>query len=596
MAISPSTDSSGVIKLSILSNGEPIPDTIQIISVEVSKTVNKIPVAKIVLLDGDMPDGDFPASDGAIFVPGAEIQINAGYGSEEASIFTGVVVKHGIKITGDNDARLCIECRHAAVALTIGRKNGNHLESADSDVITALIGACAGLSADVDATTTQYKELVQYYCTDWDFILSRAEANGLLVIAGDDAIAVKAPATDGAAVLTVTYGIDLMSFQAEIDARTQLTQVSGTVWDPATQAIVEQQSGPATLNEQGDLDAATLAQVIGLASLRLQAAVPLENAALKAWTDARQLKAGLARIRGSMSFQGSALAVPGSLIELKGVGARFSGNVFVSAVEHQIVAGNWITRVEFGMAPEWFSDRNGSMTESASGLTPGVTGLQIGVVMKLDEDPDGQNKIQVAIPVLQAETEGVWARLAGFYASDSVGSFFIPEIGDEVVVGYFNNDPSHPVVLGSLYSSMRAPPYALTAENYTKAIVTKGLLKIEFDDEKKVITVLTPANNTIVMSDDAKSICLQDENGNKIEMTTSGILLDSPFDIALKAKGNITLDATGNIESTAQMDIKNGGLNINSEAKVSLVAKGSASAELSASGQVTVKGAMVMIN
>jgi uncharacterized protein involved in type VI secretion and phage assembly len=232
----------------------------------------------------------------------------------------------------------------------------------------------------------------------------------------------------------------------------------------------------------------------------------------------------------------------------------------------------------------------------ASGLLPGIEGLHIGVVKKLDEDPEGQNKVQVSVPVLQAETEGVWARLANFYASEGIGAFFVPEIGDEVLLGYLNNDPSHPVVLGSLYSSKRKPPYDLTADNFTKAIVTKSELKLEFDDEKKIITVITPSNNKIVISDDDKKIVMQDQNDNKVELSPDGIVLDSPKDISITAKGKISIDAVGEIAVSSKADVKIEGLNIDNNANVGFVAKGSASAELSASGQTTVKGAMVMIN
>jgi uncharacterized protein involved in type VI secretion and phage assembly len=248
------------------------------------------------------------------------------------------------------------------------------------------------------------------------------------------------------------------------------------------------------------------------------------------------------------------------------------------------------------MSPNWFTEMNNIAAPPASGVTAGVSGLQIGVVMKLDADPEAQYKVQVSVPVMQAETDGVWARLANFYGSNSFGAFFIPEIGDEVILGYFNDDPSHPVILGSLYSSKNKAPYELTADNFTKAIVTKSKLKIEFDDDKKVITVVTPAKNTIVISDDGKSILLQDQTNNKVELNTSGITLDSPKDISITAKGKITLDATSNIEMTSKMDIKQSGLNINSEAKVGFVGKGSATAEVSASGTTTIKGAMVMIN
>ena len=214
----------------------------------------------------------------------------------------------------------------------------------------------------------------------------------------------------------------------------------------------------------------------------------------------------------------------------------------------------------------------------------------------MDADPDGQYKIQLSIPILQSETDGVWARLASFYGSSAVGAFFVPEIGDEVVLGYFNNDPSYPVILGSLYSSKLKPAYEFTADNFIKAVVTRSKLKLEFDDEKKVITVTTPGNNKIVISDDQKSILLQDQNSNKIELSSSGIVIDSPKDIKISAKGKVTIDAVGNIESTAKADIKNQGLNINHQANIGFSAKGNATAELSASGQTTVKDAIVMIN
>jgi Rhs element Vgr protein len=359
---------------------------------------------------------------------------------------------------------------------------------------------------------------------------------------------------------------------------------------------VVEQAAPQTLNTQGDLASADLSSVLNLSSFTLQTAAPLEKTALQEWAKGQQLKAGLSRIRGRMKFQGSAKAKIGAQIELDGVGNRFNGNVFVSSVNHELAQGNWITEVDFGMSFDWFAEQRDLVAAPAAGLLPGVDGLQIGVVKKLDADPEGQYKIQVSTPLMQAETDGVWARLANFYASNAFGAFFIPEIGDEVVLGYLNNDPSSPIVLGSLYSSKLKPPYELTADNFTKAVVTKSKLKIEFDDDKKIITITTPGNNKIVLSDDGKSILLQDQNSNKVQLSDSGIVLDSPKDISITAKGKITLDAVGEIGVTSKADVKIAGLNINNSANVGFVAKGNASAELSASGQTTVKGAMVMIN
>ena len=597
MADSPEKNTNGVLMLTVSADGVKLDDTIGIVSVEISKTINKIPTARIVVEDGDMSTMDFPLSDGGTFKPGTEIKIGAGYDQGEETIFQGIIVKHGVKINGDNYARLIVECQDKAVAMTVGRNNANYVDSKDSDIISKLIGGHSGLSSDVASTTTTHKELVQYYCTDWDFLLSRAEMNGFLVIVEDGKVSVKAPEVSQSSVLSVTYGQDLMEFDAAIDARSQLASVKATAWDPKKQAVVEsKEAKPKTLNSQGDLDSAELARVLQLGSFRLQTPAPIEKTEADSWAEAQQVKSGLARIQGRMKFQGSAKAKAGTLVELAGVGNRFNGNVFVSAVSHDLSNGNWTTEVEFGLSANWFAEGRDLAAPPASGMLPGAEGLQVGVVMKLDEDPSSENKIQVKVPILQAETEGVWARLASFYGSDGIGAFFVPEIGDEVVLGYFNSDPSHPVVLGSLYSSKRKPPYELTADNFIKAIVTNSELKVEFDDDKKIITILTPGKNQIVISDDAKSIVLQDQNDNKVELGPDGIVLDSPKDIKITAKGKITIDAMGEVGITSKADVKLEGMNVSNTAKVGFTAKGNATAEISASGQTTVKGAMVMIN
>jgi len=596
MADSPNLSGGGVIKLSLFSDGAAIDEDIPVVSVNVIKAVNKVPFARIVLLDGDMPEQDFPVSNSDQFKPGKEIKINAGYDDEEETIFEGIVVRHGIKVSGDNYSRLVIECRDKAAAMTVGRKNANYIDSKDSDVITKLISDNS-LTATVTATTTEHKELVQYYCTDWDFMLSRAEVNGMVVCVEAGEVTVGPPLGDEAATLVVTYGEDMMEFSADLDSRSQLTSVESVAWDPATQAVVVAEESNVTVGESGNITSDDLAKVLGLDKFCLQSPAPQETGALTDWAKGQQLKAALARIRGRMKFQGSSLAEVGGMIELAGVGERFNGTVYVSSVEHEIANGQWSTRVDFGMSDSWFAEQRDLIAPPASGLLPGVDGLQIGVVMKLDEDPAGESRIQVSLPVMQAETEGVWARLASFHASEGIGAFFIPEVGDEVIIGYLNNDPSHPIVLGSLYSSKRAMPYELTADNYIKGLVTKEELKIEFDDENKVITIVTPGNNTVVLSDDGKSILLQDQNDNKVELSDSGIVLDSPKDITVSAQGKIAMTAVGNIElSSSGGDVTEEGLNITHTAQVGFTAEGNATAEVSASGQTTIKGAMVMIN
>lgn len=597
MPASPLDGSVGVLRLELSADGERLDDTAQVISVRVQRGVNSVPSARIELVDGDMPQGTFPLSDAAHFKPGVVLAVKAGYGDAEPQLlFEGIVVRHGLQVRGDNDARLIVECRDKAVRMTVGRRNAHYIDQTDGDVITALADAHA-MGIDVDATQPSHRELAQHYCSDWDFMLSRAEANGLLVVATDGQLAVKAPQADGAADLLVGYGNDLIEFQADIDARGQYATAQAFSWDMKTQAALQgTESRPASLPVHGDIDSATLAEVVGLDTYRLQSGAPQTAATLTQWAKALQLKAGLARLRGHMRFQGSAKARVGGLIELKGVGTRFSGNVFVTGLVHEIEDGNWITEAQFGLAPDWFVERTDVVAPPGAGLLPGVHGLQVGVVLKLDGDPSGEPRVQVGVPVLQARTEGIWARLMQFHGSNGFGAFFLPEVGDEVVLGYFADDPSHPVVLGSLYSSKRATPYALEAKNDIKAIVTRCKSRIEFQETDKIITVTTPGKNKIVLSDKDKSIVLEDQNGNKVELAPGGITLDSPQDILINAKGTITLKAVRDITVSSVADVKTDGLNVSNAAKVGFKASGNASAELSAAGQTVVRGAMVMIN
>lgn len=596
MAPSPIAGSGGVLSLTISCDGAPLADIVQIISIEIDHSSNRIPTATIVVADGDMPNGAFPVADQGTFKPGTVVAISAGYDQSNQTLFSGVVVRHSVKITGDNYARLVIECRDQALAMTVARKNANFVDQTDHDIIAALIAAYPALSASVASTSVTHKELVQYYVSDWDYMLARADANGLLVNVEGGKVSVAAPDASTAPVLTLTYGSDLIAFEAELDAREQVSSVTATSWDLATLAVVEQSAMPQTLTGQGDIAANALADVLGAGDLRMQTAAPLDSAALSAWTKAQQTRAALARIRGRMTFQGSALAKPGAVLTLAGVGDHFNGNVIASGVLHRLLDGNWTTEVEFGLPATAFTEQHQLQAPLASGLTAGIAGLHVGLVMKLDADPEGHYKIQVSVPVMKAATAGVWARLSTFYGSAGFGAFVIPEIGDEVILGFFNNDPSCPVILGSLYSSKHVPPYEPSAENNVKALVTRSKLKMEFDDDKKVITLITPGANKVVISDDAKSILLQDQNGNKVELGPDGIVLDSPKDITIKAGGKVVITATQNVEATAQADVKLNGLNIDQQASVGLTAKGGATAELSASGQTTVKGALVMIN
>lgn len=591
MADSPSVNKDRVLSCSVYCGGSKLKNAFSLVSANVRLELNRIGKATLKFNAGNMDKQTFDESDDSLFKPGNAIRLDAGGIDKEETLFEGIII--GLRILAGKDFRsyMVVECRDNAYPATQGRKNRIFEKKKDGDIIKEVLSSYG--SVDVDATSYQHPTLVQYYCSDWDFALSRADANGLFVLTDNGKIKVKKPDVNASPVHTVTFGTDITAFDLELSSDDQFTQYEAVSWSPKEQKVVKVTASAPSLNKQGDLQPKNIASGD---SLLLQTDAPTDEKALKQWADSLALKAGLARYQGSVSFYGSAKVKPGCIIELKGLGKRFNGNLFVGSVTHTIENNEWTTEAGAGVSPLCITDEADVVSPSASGFLPGLQGLHTAVVKKLDGDPLKEQRIQVELPWMDGKSKLLWARLSTMYATNGKGTFFLPEPGDEVLVGFMNQDPTHPVILGSLYGEKHKPPYEYEAKNNTKAIVTREKMRIEFDEEKKIITVSTPGKNTVEISDDGKHIRLTDQHKNEIKMDSGGISLTSAKDITLKAKGNITMDATMKLSGTAKQDVSLEGMNVKVQAKIGATVKGNATAELSASGQTTVKGAMVMIN
>ena len=260
MPDSPSLNVEGPVEVEITSEGTKIPDSYEVMAVRTRAQTNRIPEAVIVLADGDVATSEFPATDSDNFKPGKAIKIKAGYGSGATEeIFSGVVT--GVRLRVNlGETRLEVTCRDKFFKTTMGRKSAIFLKKKDSDVISTLASA-AGVSATVTATTEEWPELVQSRVTDWDFILMRAEANGLVVNVADGKADVKAPLETTAAPIKVTYGEDLYNIDVETDVRDQFATYKAEAWDPATQAAVSGEGTVTSTKSLGDLSSKDLSAV-----------------------------------------------------------------------------------------------------------------------------------------------------------------------------------------------------------------------------------------------------------------------------------------------------------------------------------------------
>lgn len=598
-APSPVTSAGSLVTFTVKVDGKAIDSSFEVAGIRTWAEVNRVPRARLTIHDGSPADQTFAISEGKTFVPGNDLEILAGYGSKEASVFKGVIVKQALEVDTSNAPALVVDVFDQSLAMTLERKNAVFEDKTDSQVIEQLIAANKGLSKSVTSTKVKHQRLVQYYASDWDMMLTRAEANSMVVTVAAAKVTVAQPDTSQQPVLTVAFGDSILELQTELDAASQFDPkaIKSFSWDSATQKLLEAAPGSVKVTEPGNLSSATLAKVFGVKRYLQQSAAELDKGALGAWSSGELLKSKLAKVRGMVKFKGSSKVALGKVIELAGLGGRFNGKVWVSGVEHLLCRGSWITTVNFGLSPQWFSATAKNIASpDASGLLPPVKGLQTGIVKQIHGDPNGEFRVLVTLPILQAGSKGVWARLGTFYGSNKVGEFFYPETGDEVVVAFMNDDPRYPVIVGSLYSKKRPPPYTPDKKNSKKAIVTRSKLEISFDETDKIIIVKTPGKHTIKLDDKSGAISITDSNKNQISLSKGGVTIDSASNMKLKAKGNITIDAGGNLVAKAKANVNLDGLQVNAKAKAKFAAQGAAAAELKSTGILTIRGSLVKIN
>lgn len=579
MPVEPSTHiipSGEVVSFTILVENQEINSAYQIMSIAIIKEFNRIAHAEIKLLDGSSAAQDFEISNSDDFIVGKNVEIKVGYHGENTSLFKGVIIRHGIKIIENEGSCLNITLKNKAYKSTLVRNNNVFSHAADSDIIREIISRY-GLDNEVEATDVRHESLMQFNCADWDFINMRAEANAQLVYTADDKIIVKKPDLSAATMLTLQYGATMLEFEADLDGRTSYSNYKASSWNFQEQELkaVEQASDTNEL-AQGNLTAADVARTLGQEQFNININTSLSDEnEINKLTDSFVQKNNLSRINGRVKSFGIPGVQPGDIIELRGVGARFNGRAFVTGVYHAVDGGLWHTDIQFGLNGSTFAEKYDNIVErQANGMLPAVNGLQTAKVERLEGDPLGEDRILIFLPVFPEGENTFWARIATLDAGNRRGTFFRPEIGDEVVVGFIDDNPNNAVILGMMNSSALPAPITARDANNTKGIYTREGMKLEFDDDKKSVRIESPQGNKVNLSEQEQGIVVEDQNGNKITMDTGGIKLEDLH------SNKVTLDSNG-----LKMQNSAGG-------EVSLTASG---IKIMSPGTVEIQGAQLQI-
>jgi uncharacterized protein involved in type VI secretion and phage assembly len=194
-------------------------------------------------------------------------------------------------------------------------------------------------------------------------------------------------------------------------------------------------------------------------------------------------------------------------------------------------------------------------------LSRGFGGRFYGVYVALVTDiadPDGQGRVKVRLP-WSPDSDGsayeAWARLATLMAGNNRGTWFIPDVNDEVLITFEAGDVRRPYVIGALWNGQDAPPESMdgAGNNYLKTIRSRNGVRITLDDSdgQETLTLETPAGQTAIFQDGPGSIELRDSNGNSVKLEAAGI--------TVTASAKVTINAS-TVEVSAGMVTVNAGM------------------------------------
>jgi Rhs element Vgr protein len=551
-----------------------------VLRIDVHEEVGKLARATLLVRNWDDERNAVRHSDEDTYRPGRAVEIQVGHGSDVKTVFQGVVTELSGTFASNRQPTLLVSCRCKGTLLAGGRRTRLVEDGTDGDLAGAIAGDY-GLSP-VSEDGARQPFVLQAARTDWDTLAERARTLGFALYVRGDELVFRPPDFGAEPTATLEWNATLLELELHEDLNGRTKTATAASWSPEALEAADAEVGAGearppvgsrpTVGAALD-DAAWPEREDRLAhpgfvaddELAAQAHAAADREALAAY-HGRGRSVGLPQLRMDAT------------IELQGVGTRFGGRHYVSAVRHTLDARGYQTEFQLGVPPALRPRPEACCDERAQ--------VAIGIVEDI-EDPNGWGRVRIALPWLSADSPSLWARLALPAAGDKRGFFFIPEVGDEVVVGFLGGDVRYPVVLGSLWNGQDAPPKSVDAKNDVRSLVSRAGHEVTFDDGDSAPQVLvkTAAGQTVTLDDTSGSekVELADKGGSKVTLDSKGITLEA------KSGGNVTIKASGGKVSLdcTQLEAKTTG-----PAKL----QSSAALDIQAAATLGITGALVKIN
>ena len=536
-------------------------------------------------------DPDRIALDKGRLTIGAKVRLGVRGGDDSATtwLLTGEITALEVEL----DARgswTIVRGYDAIHRLQRGRRVAAYRKQTAGDIVRKVAGQAGVPVGSVDGGPTVLAEVIQANVSDWEFLSQLAHDVGLELTTSEGRIGLRKPAQASSGTpIVLTLGENLIRFRAGVTAAEHVKEVQVRVWDPKTKnVLVGKHSAASTGSTSIGMGPQQTVSSFGDRTLTVTDApyaTDQGHVNALAASMAEQVAGAFAELEGVV--RGDPKLTSGSVIELKGVGKPFEGKYVVTSSRH-VYDGEegfqtWIT-VSGGQDRTLLG-----LVARGAGSAGAIPGLVPAIVTNT-KDPDKLGRVKLKLPWLDDTLETDWARTLQLGGKGG-GGLIVPEVDDEVLVGFEQGRIERPFVLGGLYNGKDKPGGGESVDGSSGSISRRALAS-RSGNRVEILDAPNGDNGVRMSTGDDKFLIFLDKKNTKITVTSGGkVEIAGDSDITITAKGNATLEAKGNLTLKATGNIKaeaTGNLELSATANASL--KGTAKAEVSSTGQTSISG------
>lgn len=531
-------------------NGRPLPPELyaRLLLARVEESV-QLPDAFEVRFE----DAHFALFDAATFTLGDRVVIAMRAEGDPVQITAGEVTGVALEQGAAGRHELVVSGFDVAHRLAQAPKRRSFQRMSDAD-IARLVAQEYSLEPDVDGAPEVLDHVLQSNETDLSFLRRRADRIGFDCWVTAQTLHFKRKPSGVGEPPALRWGENLLRFDVRFSATERCDEVVTRGWDPLGKRSV---LGHA---RDGDLgtDAPAAAQLAGAARTafgtvqRYATGFPVgDQAEADAFARSLMLHASGEQVFARGEATGDPLIGAGMEVKVERVGTRLTGRYRTTSVTHVFGSQRpYVTRfVCGGKEARSLTDLLGARASSGTAQAGGLPGLVIGQVTNVD-DPEHLCRVKVKFPALSDEDESTWARLASPGAGRARGLQWVPEINDEVLVGFEMGDTNRPIVIAGLWNRTDAPPEARAVsggEVQSRVLASRKNSRLTFTDDPRtsVELVLGDAACRVHLEQSSTSL----EGAQKVVVTGQQIEIKATESVTISAP-RISVGATAELKAT----------------------------------------------